>query len=178
MIPGLNRLAMKLILGIACALALALLVHDRNHWKAKTAHYAEVLASERGAHAATIANVRAAGEQARAADRANAERVQTRQATINEGSAHDFEKRLADARAAAGRLRGPGTTGAADRGAGRAALVSGLSVAAGGADQGPGQNRLPGADALIATEQAIQLDELIKWVERQHAVDRGSSGSQ
>ena len=25
----------------------------------------------------------------------------------------------------------------------------------------------------MATEQAIQLDELIKWVERQHAVDPG-----
>ena len=60
MIPGLDRLTLKLILGIACALALALLVHDRNRWKAKTTHYSEMLAAERGAHAATITNVRAA----------------------------------------------------------------------------------------------------------------------
>jgi hypothetical protein len=31
---------------------------------------------------------------------------------------------------------------------------------------------------LTATEQAIQLDELIKWVERQHAVDRGGADSE
>jgi hypothetical protein len=170
---------MKLILGIACALALALLVHDRNHWKGKTAHYAEVLANERGVHAATIANVRAAGEQARAADRANAERVKSRQRAINEGSAHDFEKRLADARAAAGeRLRGQGPPAGPDRGAGRAANVPRLPAAPRRADEGAGQDRLPGGDALTATEQAIQLDELIKWVERQHAVDRGGADSE
>jgi hypothetical protein len=55
---------------------------------------------------------------------------------------------------------------------------------AGGVAEGTGKDRLPqsdkrvgypeeslGADdALIATEQAIQLDELIKWVRAQHAV--------
>ena len=37
--------------------------------------------------------------------------------------------------------------------------------------QAPRQDGLPQPERLIATEQAIQLDELIKWVERQHAVD-------
>ena len=32
------------------------------------------------------------------------------------------------------------------------------------AAQAAGEDRLPAADALTATEQAIQLDELIKWV--------------
>jgi hypothetical protein len=159
----------KLILGIACALALALLIHDRNRWKAKTSHYAEMLAAERGAHQATIANVRAATEQARKADLANAERVKVRQSAINQRSMHDYETRLADVRAAAGRLRGQGTSVAADPGRGRAAPLPGISAAAGGAAQAAGDDRLPDAAALI------QLDELIKWVERQHEVDTGGA---
>jgi hypothetical protein len=35
--------------------------------------------------------------------------------------------------------------------------------------QGSCQDGLP--DRLLATEQAIQLDELIKWVKRQSAID-------
>ena len=178
MMPEWDRVTFKLVLGIACALALALLVHDRNRWKAKTAHYAELLASERGAHAATIANVRAAADRARAADLANAERVAARQGAINERSVHDFETRLADARAAARRLRGEGALAAADPGAGRAKDLPGLSVSAGSAAQAAGQDRLPDRDRLIATEQAIQLDELIKWVERQQAVDPGGQPRQ
>jgi hypothetical protein len=46
-----------------------------------------------------------------------------------------------------------------------------LSAAAGGAAQAAGQDRLPAPDALTATEQAIQLDELIKWVKAQAEVD-------
>jgi hypothetical protein len=175
MIPGLDRLTLKLVLGIACALALAMLVHDRNRWKAKTAHYAEMLAAERGAHAATVSNIRAAAEQAHAADRANANRVKARQNAINEESTDDFETRLADARAAAGRMRDAGSPAPAHPGAGRAALVPGLPAAAQGAHQAAGQDRLPDSERLIATEQAIQLDELIKWVARQHAVDTGGA---
>ncbi|GAA3897611.1 hypothetical protein GCM10022276_15730 [Sphingomonas limnosediminicola] len=33
------------------------------------------------------------------------------------------------------------------------------------------ENGLPAADALTATEQAIQLDELIKWLKGQAKVD-------
>jgi len=174
MIPGFDRTAFKLVLAIACALALALLIHDRNRWKAKTAHYAQVLAGERAANAATIANVRAATERARAADLANAARVAERQEAINQRSDHDFQDRLAVARAAALRLRGEGTPAATDPGSGGATAVPGLSAAAEGAAQAASQDRLPDADRLTATEQAIQLDELIKWIERQHAVDTGS----
>ena len=54
--------------------------------------------------------------------------------------------------------------------AGRAAPVPGLPAAAGGAAQAAGEDGLSAADALTATEQAIQLDELIKWVRQQHDV--------
>jgi hypothetical protein len=46
-----------------------------------------------------------------------------------------------------------------------------VAAAPGGIAEIPGQDRLPHSDALTATEQAIQLDELIAWVKRQAAVD-------
>jgi hypothetical protein len=46
-----------------------------------------------------------------------------------------------------------------------------VASASGSADEAPGKDRLPQSDALIATEQAIQLDELIRWVEAQAKVD-------
>jgi hypothetical protein len=49
--------------------------------------------------------------------------------------------------------------------------VPGLSAPAGGSAQSAEQDRLPASDALTATEQAIQLDELIKWVKAQAKVD-------
>jgi hypothetical protein len=49
--------------------------------------------------------------------------------------------------------------------------MPGLPAPAGGSAQGAGEDRLPHSDALTATEQAIQLDELIKWVKAQAAVD-------
>lgn len=170
MIPVPGTVSLKLIVAIGCALLLALLVHDRNRWKARTSHYAELLAAERAVHSANIGNIRAAAEQARRADAANAARVRADQAAINERSIHDYESRIAAARAAAERLRGRAETVAADPRAGGATGVSALPAAAGVAAQAAGQDRLPESDALIATEQAIQLDELITWVRRQAAV--------
>lgn len=167
MIPFPDRLALKLVIGIGCLALLALLVQDRNRWKARTAHYAELLAGERAAHAATAANYRTAAEQARRQDAENAARVRAEQAAINQRSAHDLESRLAAARAAAERLRRDNETAAADSGGRRAAPVPDLSAAARGTAQAAGEDRLPHADRLIATEQAIQLDELINWVRRQ-----------
>jgi hypothetical protein len=49
--------------------------------------------------------------------------------------------------------------------------MSDLSAAARSIDETAREGRLPPADALTATEQAIQLDELIKWVRSQAQVD-------
>ena len=57
------------------------------------------------------------------------------------------------------------------------APVPGLPASPGRADQAAGQDRLPVAEALTATEQAIQLDELIGWVRRQHAVNPNARAS-
>ena len=54
--------------------------------------------------------------------------------------------------------------------------MPGLSAAAGGPAQASGEDRLPASAEeldwrLTATEQAIQLDELIKWIKAQAKVD-------
>lgn len=169
MIPIPERLSMKLVIAIGCALLLVLLVHDRNRWKAKTSHYAELLAAERAAHGATAANVRAATERARRADADNAARVRAEQAAINERTEDEMERRLAVARASAERLRHPPDT-TAHPGGGRATPLPRLSAAAGEPHETAEQDGFPG-DALLATEQAIQLDELIKWVRAQAKVE-------
>ena len=174
MTPALDRLALKLVIGLGCLLLLALLVQDRNRWKAKTAHYAQLLAGERAAFSATVANYRAAADQARRADAANAARVKTEQAAINQRSKHDYQSRIAAARAAGQRLRGQ-QSAAADPGGRPAAPVPGLPAAAGGAAQGAGDHRLSDQERLTATEQAIQLDALIDWVIAQSRVRTGGA---
>ena len=183
MIPLPQRVPLKLVIAVVAALLLALLIHDRNRWKAKTTHYAELLAGERAAHSATVANYRAAAEQARREDAENVARVKSEQATINERTANDFESRIAAARARAGELR-RNTASAADPRLRRTAPVPSLPASAAGTPEGAGEDRFSEAehrsqtevaplgadDALIATEQAIQLDELIRWVRRQAAV--------
>ena len=163
------------ILGIAAGLAALLwLVQSRDHWRDEARANAGRFHAEQAAHAATVANYRAAAEQARREDAANITRVRAEQAQINERTANDFETRIAAARAAALRLREQARSAAADPGTGRATPVPGASIAAGGAAQAPGEGRLPGSDRLIATEQAIQLDELIKWVRSQAEVKPGN----
>jgi len=143
------------------------------HWKKQTEQYEQLYQQEQAAFATTVASARAAADQARAADKANADRVAAEQIAINQRTADDFETRLAAARADAERLRVE-SEAAADSGARGNASVPGISATARGAPQAAGQDRLPQSDALTATEQAIQLDELIKWVRAQAAVDPNS----
>jgi hypothetical protein len=163
------------ILGVALAAsALLWLAHSRDHWRERARANAELLRDEKAAHAATVAGYRAAAEQARREDAANLARVKVEQATINERTANDFESRIASARADAARLSGrlrPHTAAAAgDPGAGGAAAVPAIPVAAGTAPQAAHEDGLSLGDRQLATEQAIQLDELIKWVRRQEIV--------
>jgi len=181
------------IAGIAVSLALAILLvvqrGETRHWQKQSGHFEQLYTTAQAALAGTVADYRAAARQAEAADKANAERVAAAQRTINERTEHDFEARLAAARTLAQRLRGQDAAAAADPGSGAGAPVPGLSAAAGGADQAAGQDRLSRSDeraskdrgalgpedALTATEQAIQLDELIKWVRSQAAIDPNAS---
>jgi hypothetical protein len=161
------------IAGLAVSLCLAALLlnqkGDTRHWKKESAKYQQLYRDEQSAFAATVANYRDASDAARAANLAAAQRVAAEQKAINQRSENELESRLADARALAERLRNQpqGAAGHPRRGA--AAAMSSLPSTPGSADQAAGESRLP--DALIATEQAIQLDELIKWVRAQAKVD-------
>ena len=161
------------IAGIAASLCLALLLviqkGETRHWRKRSGQFEQLYQREQAAFAVTVANYRAAADQAHAADQANAERVRTAQATINERTTHDLEARLAAARLAADRLRRNAGGAAADPGGRGAAHMPGLSAPARGASEAAGEDRL--SERLIATEQAIQLDELIRWVRAQSAID-------
>ena len=162
------------IAGLAASLCLALLLifqkGETRHWRKQSGQYEQLYAHEQAAFAGTVANVRAAADAARAADKANAERVAAEQQSINQRSENAFETRLADARARAERLRLEAPTAAADPRSHGGSAVPGVPAATGNAAQAAGQDGLPSDDALTATEQAIQLDELIKWVRAQGKV--------
>lgn len=169
------------IAGLAVSIALGLLLliqkGETRHWRKESGHYQELYAQEQSALSGTIANYRSAAAQAVAADQANLARVAAAQRTIDERTSDEFEARLAAARAAADQRLRVEPQSAADPSRGAAAPVPTLSAAPGGSHQAAGQDRLSNADALTATEQAIQLDELIKWVQAQHAVDPNDQGN-
>jgi len=171
----LRLLGIQGIAGIAVSLALGLLLivqrGETGHWKAESGRFEQLYAGQRAALAGTIANYRAAADAARAADQATLARVAAEQRAINERTSNDYEARLAAARVSARRLRVEAAAAPADPGAGGAASMPGLPAAAGGAPESAREDRLPQPDRLLATEQAIQLDELIKWVRKQAAVD-------
>jgi hypothetical protein len=162
------------IAGLAVSVALGILLiiqkGETCHWKKQSGQFEQLYRNGEAALAGTIANYRAAAEAARAADEANLARVSAEQRAINERTSNDFEARLTAAHALAQRLRGQTASAAADRGGGGAAPVPGLAAPAGGAAEAAGEDGLSLPDRELATEQAIQLDELIKWVRAQAAV--------
>jgi len=168
--------------GIAASLALLglLLIQksETRHWRKQSQGFETLHRAEQQAHAQTVANYRVAAETARRADAANRDRVLGAQQDINERTIDAYEARLGDARAVANRVRGEAGATASHSGSGRAAPVSAAGPAARAADGPAAQDGLSLAERLIATEQAIQLDELIKWVRAQAAVDNeGGDGS-
>ena len=157
---------------VAACLALLLIVQkvETRHWRKQSLRFEELARKSEAERARIVADFAAAAEAARAADRANAARVSAEQSAINRSSNHDFEARIARARADSLRLR-QDPAAAADRGHAEAPPVPGLPAPARRADEAARQDRLPDPARLIATEQAIQLDELIRWVRAQAAVD-------
>jgi hypothetical protein len=170
-VQGIAGVAVSLVLGILLVIQRG----ETHHWQKQGGQFEQLYTQEQAALAGTIANYRAAAQQAETSDKANAERVAAEQRTVNERTEHDFEARLAAARLSAQRLRGQSPAAAGDPRRGAAAAVPGLSASAGGPHETAGENGLSQSDALTATEQAIQLDELIKWVKKQAAVDANAS---
>jgi hypothetical protein len=161
--------------GLAAALALGamLLVQkgETRHWRKQSGQFEQLYRAEQTAFARTVANYRAAAEAARAADQAAAERVRAEQRAVNERTAYEYEIRLAAARDRARRLQRPAAAAAADPCRGRTTPVPGLPPAPCGAAETAGPDRLSPGDAVVATEQAIQLETLIGWVRRQARID-------
>jgi len=167
---GLAGIALSMTLGVM----LLIQKGETHHWKKASAGFEQLYHQDQAAFATTVANYRSAADQARAADQANVSRVAAEQRGINERTADEYETRLTAARAdAAQRLR-LNPEAAADPGAGRGASMPSLSATAGGSPQTAGEDGLPTSEALTATEQAIQLDELIEWVKAQAAVDNNA----
>ena len=170
------------MLGIAASLLLLGLfltkAGEARHWHKQSGRFEQLYLGEQSARAQTVANYRAAAETARAADLANAGRVASAQRTISERTNHDLETRLADARAHAARLQLAQRAPATASGNRRAAPVPAPGATPGEARRAAAQDGFPLAakdltlqERLIATEQAIQLDELINWVNAQAEVD-------
>lgn len=128
------------------------------------------LAAEQAAHRASALNWQLATATAIAADLEHRLAQERRQAEESRRIADDYEARIADARARAAAVGVRQALTPGDQGGGGDAPVSSLSDPARVADATAGQDRLSTADALIATEQAIQLDALISWVEAQARV--------
>lgn len=184
-----SRLAGPIAAAIAAVLALALVVQTFRieglsiwpiHIKGLKAELADTrrdLADTKTAFAQTVSNYRAAAAKATADDAANKVRVERQQTQISKEQSDEFEARIAAAHALAERLRREAAR-PAHSGGSAAATVPGVPAAPNGPSQAA-CDRLPDGsfadDKLCATEQAIQLDELIKWVERQHAVDVNGS---
>jgi hypothetical protein len=165
------------IAGIAVSLALAILLviqkGETRHWRKESGQFELLYQGEQAALLGTVASYRAAADSARAADHANVQRVQAEQAKISEEKSDELEIRLAAARAAAERLR-HGAEAAADPRSRGAAPVPGLSAAAGQPHQAAREDGFSIPDRLTATEQGIQLDELIEWVKAQAKVDNNA----
>lgn len=137
---------------------------------------------ERTAHQSTKQGYRAAQAEAVRIEAQRIERVRVKQQEISDDIAQTYRTRLAGARADAERLRVERERARAGAGAGSSSggePVSGISDASAGSDGTTTDHRLPAADVdiewrLVATEQAIQLDELISWIEAQGVINPNS----
>lgn len=154
---------------------------------------------EKAAHAGTVINYRVASAQAQRAAEENAARVETEMRAINQEQLRDYQTKIDAVRARYDRLVSlrDEPRSRADRGRADTAGLSDPAVATGRIVEAAGDPRLPApraggtardqvigsptlcpadrvclsfAEALIATEQALQLDALITVVERQAAV--------
>ena len=169
------------IAGIAAAACLALLLIVQKvetlHWRKQSTRFEELAGKGEAERARLVADFASAATAARSADRANVARVAAEQSAINRSSRHDFQARIDRARADAVRLR-QNPAAAAGRGVPAASPVPGLPASPGRAVEAAREDRLPDPDRLIATEQAIQLDELIRWVRAQALVDPSGPASE
>jgi hypothetical protein len=165
-----SRVNLQGWLGIACSLLL--FVHfggearhwrklDRNDVKARTLAEARLATANQ-----SIANLRTASLAAQDANRATVASDTASRAQVNKESHDDYQVQLARLRADAQRLR---ARSAADQGLAGDDALSFFPTAAGGADGEALQGTPP--NLLDAASTELQLNALIDWVAKQHAID-------
>lgn len=154
------------LIGLGTTTLLIMLViarGDARHWKLKAEN-------TQARFDLQVSNYRAAAAKAHADDLANAARVKAEQQQITQEVSNDYEARLADARRRADALKLHAAPAKTNPGGSGAAQLPTVPVSASATLEAPGDG-FSIADRLLATEQAIQLDELITWVEAQRKVD-------
>lgn len=134
-------------------------------WRANNGLH-DTIKAERARYAETVANLRDAQAKAELAQKANLARVAIQQRNITDETLDDYNRRVADLRARYQRLLAQGNRSAP----GNPDLPA-IPDATSGTNEAPKQDGLSASDALIASEQALQLDALITWVERQAKVE-------
>jgi hypothetical protein len=122
---------------------------------------------EAASHRTTKANFRRAMAEAKRLEVFRLARVKAEQQRINDHAQDDYERRLAVLRSRYDGLRRQ--SGARVTSAASGVDVSGLPKPAFGADATPDADGL--SAALMCSTYAVQLDELISWVERQSAIN-------
>lgn len=143
---------------------IALLVACAWLWRANNGLH-DSLKAERAAHAETIAVFKKAQADAEAVQAHNLARVAKAQKDVTDETLDDYNRRVADLRARYKRLLEQGNRSAS----GNPDLPA-VPNATSGTDAAAQQDGLSSADALTASEQALQLDALITWVARQAKV--------
>jgi membrane protein involved in colicin uptake len=166
-IPGLVGL------GVAIVLSTLLVIEKVNHadTRGDLDKAEKALVAEQNAHKQTQLNYRQAAEKARQQDALNKARAEAEQRATIERTKTDYEARIAAARSDyAQRLRDLAKAGSNPGGAGSAPVSGGPRPGAGTPQASP-DSGLSLDERLVATEQAIQLDELINYVEGLLKVD-------
>lgn len=134
-------------------------------WRANNGLH-DTIRTERARYAETVANFKKAQADAEAVQAHNLARVAIQQRNITDETLDDYNRRVADLRERYKRLLAQGNRSAS----GNPDLPA-VPNATSGTDAAAQQDGLPAADALTASEQALQLDALITWVERQSKVE-------
>lgn len=119
----------------------------------------------------TVAEVRRVRAEQKAADEAHARKVEQAQAETSQEVANDYQKRLSELRARYDALRLSKGAPAADPRRAGGENLPGVSTPSRGVD-GPAPPGLSLSDIFTCESQAIQLDELQRWIREQLAIPR------
>jgi len=135
---------------------------------AKVDRLADLNAQNVAAHRQTKQNFRNAMAEAQRLEQARLARVRAEQERINERAQESYDRRVADLRTRYERLRAQGRAGVAS--AAGAEPMPALPEPAFGTDAEAGADGLSLSERYECSVTALQLDELISWVDAQTKV--------